>query len=379
MDLVVAHLSDFHVSRYGEHVTSLRGRKLRSKLGKPGGDWEELRAVDGWRIEQRPRHGWRRRAEPKGWDLRLLDEAGYVQEERTAPVGGEAQAREALFRLVEERHRTEQSRLAASFPDAAEVEKLLEDDPHNTNLLFHRVARAVRADKPDWLVVTGDLTDDGVGYELVASWLAPFVERGRLLAIPGNHDVYDSPALVVPAHERKNRNEKRALWGAFAGAVGMPAIAPWTRDLGGGVTMSALDSCIPPLTPLSASGKVTVRALDTLEAQLRAAPANGCRLAMLHHHVVNAPLQSVNAAPWQLGMRLRNASTVFEWLRAQGFQACFNGHRHLGYRFHPAHAPLFVSAPSATLGCRSGAKPFYWRMDIKDGEITSVRERPIRA
>jgi hypothetical protein len=56
-----------------------------------------------------------------------------------------------------------------------------------------------------------------------------------------------------------------------------------------------------------------------------------------------------------------------------------NGHRHVGYRYHPSHAPMFVSAPSATLGCRSGAspRPFYWCIELRDGEVGNVRERSL--
>jgi hypothetical protein len=40
---------------------------------------------------------------------------------------------------------------------------------------------------------------------------------------------------------------------------------------------------------------------------------------------------------------------------------------------------MFVSAPSATLGCRSGAspRPFYWRIELRDGDVGSVRERSL--
>jgi 3',5'-cyclic AMP phosphodiesterase CpdA len=373
----IAHVSDLHVSRYGEHVTSLRNRKLRSELAEPHEEWVEVVRVDAWRIERRMHTHWSGRDEGNGFEFRLVDEAGYVQYKKRVSQEAAGAAQESLTRMVARRQNTEHSRLAESFPTAEAIESLLSTDPHNTNLLFHRMARVLREDEPDLVLCTGDLTDDGVGYDLVLSWLAPFVDKGRLLAIPGNHDIYDSPAFFVPAHERKTRLQKRGLWAVFAAQLGLPMSGPWTREITSDLVICGLDSCLPPLTPWSASGAVQGKDLQTLRAELGRLEGRHCRIAMIHHHVVNAPLRGVGRKPWQIGMRLRNAETVFEWLAANDFRCVLNGHRHVGYRYQPAHAPMFVSAPSATLGCRSGAKPFYWRIDIEDGEIASVRERPI--
>jgi hypothetical protein len=100
---------------------------------------------------------------------------------------------------------------------------------------------------------------------------------------------------------------------------------------------------------------------------------------MVHHHVVNLPMRAVGLAPLQLGIRLRNAKRVYEFLCAERFAAVLNGHRHVGYRYHPTRAPMFVSAPSATLGChsRSTEGPYYWRIEISGGRLGSVVERPI--
>src|SRR5581483_433761 len=248
--------------------------------------------------------------------------------------------------------------------------------PGNTNLLFCRAAHQLLEDRPDWILITGDVTDDGVGYDLVLAALAPFVERGRVLAIPGNHDIYDSPPIVVPGHARKGRREKRELWAAFARALELPGEGAWLRELDGAL-VCGFDTCVPARTPFSASGAIADESLDALETALESAAPGACRVAMLHHHVVNLPFRAVGLAPWQLGMRLRNARAVYDFFQRHEFRAVLNGHRHVGYRYHPNHAPMFVSAPSATLGCRSGSapRPFYWRIEIADREIASVRER----
>ncbi|HYX92085.1 MAG TPA: metallophosphoesterase [Myxococcaceae bacterium] len=373
--LVVAHLSDLHVSRYGEHVTSLRST-LWTKQGKQDEDWEVLDEVDGWPIQRRSRWRWRLRDTEDALELRLLDDEGYVQQKRKGRRADLGRFRHELAQVAAERHLTEHARLARALPTITRVEQLLTDDPTNTNLLFLRAAFAIREVRPDWLLVTGDVTDDGIGYDLVEAAFAPFIDRGRLLAIPGNHDVYGSPPFVVPSHERKDVLSKRELWAPFARQIGVPPEGPWVREIGEGAVVCAVDSCTPAWTPLSASGEVPQQELERLSAAIDGVDAP-VRIAMLHHHVVNPPILNVGRAPWQLGMRLRNAREVYEYFVGMRFSAVLNGHRHLGYRYHPAWAPIFISAPSATLGCRTGARPYFWRLEIRDGELASVRERPL--
>jgi 3',5'-cyclic AMP phosphodiesterase CpdA len=367
MSLVLAHISDLHVSRFGEHVTSLRSRKTHGRAAPTRGPaWDPVEAIDGWRIERREN------------ELRLVDDNGAVHARRRAEPDDRKGVQEKFATLVRERMLTAHDRLAATLPSGDEVERLLADDPANTNLLFLRAARLLLEDAPDWVLITGDLTDDGVGYELITAALAPFIARGRLLAVPGNHDVYDSPRFIVPAHARKRRADKLAAWNAFAAQLELPIAPYWLRELGEGAVACGLDSCNPARTPFSASGGILPETLRRLGEDLKSVPSSG-RVAMLHHHVVNPPVRAVGSTPLQLGMRLRNARVVYEALRQLEFCCVLNGHRHVGYRYHPSHAPLFVSAPSATLGCRSGSspRPFYWRIELAGGEVQSVRERSL--
>jgi 3',5'-cyclic AMP phosphodiesterase CpdA len=364
MAWVLAHLSDLHVSRFGGHVTSLATRRLHGRAARHGQAWDAVDAVEGWRVERREKV------------LRLIDSEGAVHETRKL-AGNEAAACAELLERARERQRSEHSRLAASLPTPADVERLLRDDPDNTNLLFCRAAQRLAEDEPDWVALTGDVTDDGVGYDLILAALKPWVEKKRLLAVPGNHDIYDSMPFFVPAHARRTESQKRDQWGDFATRLGLPPGGAWVHELSEGTRVCGMDSCLPARTPFSASGAVSDEALAFLESVLKAVPEDGLRIAMLHHHVVNLPFKPTGWAPWQLGLRLRNAKQVYEFLVNHRFSLVLNGHRHVGYRYHPNHAPMFVSAPSATLGCRSGAapRPFYWRVEIDGPEVTGVKER----
>jgi 3',5'-cyclic AMP phosphodiesterase CpdA len=368
--MVIAHLSDFHVSRFGVRLTQLRGR---SRTARDEG-WDEVRREDGWRIQARRARGRIRRRDL----LRLVDDTDLIHETVKLERGGasETAAVDELLRLMARRHRTMPATLARHPPAPDELRTLLAVDPDNTNLRFCAVAHAMREAAPDRVVITGDVTDDAVGYELVREGLAPFVERGHLVAIPGNHDIYPSPPLWVDKGQRKTEAEKRRLWGAFATSVGLPSGGCYVHDLGDGLVLACMDSCHPPPVPGSASGLVPLRDLHHLAGELQAHDGHALRMGCLHHHVVNPPLRGVGHAPFQGGMRLRNARAVFEVLRELDVRVVLNGHRHVGYRFHPAHAPLFLSSPSSTAGCRSGAEPYWWRLEASRRGVRSVEEVP---
>jgi predicted MPP superfamily phosphohydrolase len=283
-----------------------------------------------------------------------------------------------LMAFMEARDRTTPQVLAERFPSPTQLDALLFRDPNNINLRFCAVANTMREMNPDHIVVTGDLTDDAEGFELILAGLEPFFEQERVSFVPGNHDTYASPPLWVAKTHRKSEAEKRMLWATFASSLGQPATGSHIRLLGEGVVLACLDSCHHARVPGSASGLVPLRDLRKVESQLDS-KGSQIRLACLHHHVLNPPSRGVGRVPMQAGMRLRNAKQVFTCLKEMGFKLVMNGHRHIGYRFHPPMAPLFLSSPSSTIGCRSGESPFFWRIKVDSEGIHGVEEVPIAA
>lgn len=369
--MIIAHLSDFHVSRHGTRLTQLQDVARRRANGK---GWDTIRTHGDWSIQVRPARGvgllFRER-------LRLVDEAGAVH--LAVKVGRGQQSRSvALDRLLEYIHardRTTPQALARRFPDRHDLTPLLTLDPENLNLRFCAVAHTMRQQNPDHIVITGDLTDDAEGYELIVAGLAPFFDQGRVSVVPGNHDVYASPPLWVAKEQRKSEAEKRRRWSTFVAGVGLTEGAH-VRVLGDGVLLVCLDSCHHAKVPGSASGLVPMRDLHDIARTLDAAGKH-VRLACLHHHVLNPPVRGMGFAPLQAGMRLRNAKQVFARLKELNFRLVMNGHRHVGYRFHPAMAPLFLSCPSSTIGCRTGEAPFFWRIEAGADGVRRIDEVPI--
>lgn len=366
MSMRIAHLSDIHVSRLGSTLTQARGI-----VREAGDGWEPIQEEEGWRIEMQRAAG---RTFARFDQFRLVDDEDVVLETTKVKGQSEGAVIDELVHSMNIRRRSSAANLAADLPDAAELAHLLTENPSNNNLRLCAIAAQLIADDPDYVLITGDLTDDGVGYRLVESALAPFIAERRLVVIPGNHDIYASPPLVTKKALRKTVAEKRRLWGAFAQRIGQPMATSFVRDLGQGVVLACLDSAHPPSIPGSASGEVLAHELEQLAGAFDARDGDKVRICCLHHHIANPPADVIGSTPIQAGMKLRNAKRVLETLNALGFQAVLNGHRHLGYRYHPAHSPLFLSAPSTTMGCRSGHDPYFWLIEVDDDEIRRATE-----
>lgn len=367
----IAHATDFHVSRFGERMTDFKNGRLRSARG-PG--WEALAWNNGWRIEKRP-------AEPR---IRIYDAFRLVDPENRVHQAFKCRhyesfrrIRELFWRFRDLRIRAGCEALAAAFPGARQVEKWLQEDPENTNLRFCAAALSLREACPDWVVVTGDLTDDGEGYDLIRAGLEPFIQQQRLLCIPGNHDIYPTPPLWNDASLRKTEMEKRSRWERFLKQSGQEPDSSSIRNLGEGVVLAQLDSCHPPKIPASPSGMVPAEVFARLERDLKKIGGQTLRLACLHHPIRKVPLPKLGLASFQPGMRLRNGRRAIRNFLELEFSAVLHGHRHLGYQFRHAEPLLSISAPSTTYGCRSGASPFFWCLEIARRTIQSVQASPV--
>ena len=370
--MIIAHLSDFHICRHGLRLSQFQDVARRAASNK---GWETIREEGDWYIQLRDGNGRKLLLRDR---MRLVDEVGAVH--RVVRVGrgrrARANAMDLLLAHMEARERTTPRALAVRFPPLEDLELLLSLDPDNINLRFCAVAHAMRDINPDHIIITGDLTDDAEGFELILEGLEPFFASQRVSFVPGNHDLYPSPPIWVAKSHRKTEAEKRMFWATFASSVGMPPSGSHVRTLAPGILLACLDSCNRAKVPGSASGLVPIRELHDIARQLDSTGKH-VRLACLHHHVLNPPAHGFGIAPLQPGMRLRNAKQVFASLKNLDFQLVMNGHRHVGYRFHPARAPMFLSSPSSTIGCRTGERPFFWRIDVDSAGINRIDEVPV--
>jgi 3',5'-cyclic AMP phosphodiesterase CpdA len=270
--------------------------------------------------------------------------------------------------------------LAGASPTDGALALMLRSTPKNSNLRLLRAARAVVANKPDVVVITGDLTDDGDGYELVLGAFAPWREKGRLLAIPGNHDIYLFP-LAGSGRPRATSESKRSAWRAFAKALGLELddSGGWTKALPEGrAIVVGLDSCARPQRRFfRQNGAIGPEQLEYLRRVAAGPEWKGAehRIVLLHHHVVPLPHGVGKRAPSEFGMRLDDAKTVAEVLNEVGATLVMHGHRHVSEERQPAGSNFrILASPSLTLGCRSGDVPSFWRVELAEhAHATRVR------
>ena len=321
----------------------------------------EVWAEGGWRILQ---DGASQSRAPK---LTVVDADGYAHKGWARPDGSMASAVAYASRV---RARTAPV-VAQRPPDADELFQLYAATPENTNLRLLAAARAMPI-SADYVFITGDLTDDGDGYEVIEAAFAPWIERGRFFAVPGNHDLY---TVLIPSSVRPKptRPSKRAAWEAFAARIGLvldPSGA-WARYLPDErVMMVGLDSCNTNQRRFFMhNGAIEAEQLEYLRT-LAASPAwreAKHRIVGLHHHVVPLPHGIGRRAPPEIGMRLDNAKEVAAVFNELGVDLVLHGHRHVSEERRPAGSRFrILAAPSATLGCRSGDGPSSWQIDLQN-------------
>lgn len=374
---VLAHLSDLHASTFGDTFhdrAAMVRRSARIADTAPSRfevAWEEA----GWRV-LRPRAG---RGRPV-----LVDRDGYAHE--VPPKGSDA--RDPVERAAAHACRVEARRsttLAEGPPTDGALATLLEATPRNSNLRLLRAARAIPPDV-DAIVATGDLTDDGEGYELVGAAFEAWRARGRLYAIPGNHDIYLFP-LAGSTRPRPTHDAKRAAWRAFAERLGLPldASGAWSVHLPeASAVLVGLDTCArKQRTFFRHNGAVGPAQLELLRRVAASEEWRGSRhrLVAFHHHVVPLPHGVGRRAPSEIGMRLDDAREFARTLDEIGATLVMHGHRHLSEARRPAGCNFeLFAAPSLTLGCKSGDAPSYWRIELGERGHWAERVRvPVEA
>lgn len=349
--MLLLHLSDLHLTRYGET------RKWTQLEGEQEG-WDLLHSWHSWRIEGiRDRKGRPDR-------LRLVDPGGVVHTTKKWPSRKEDKLIAALLSVAMKRQATSSDELIRQRPNRDDLSSLLRVDPNNTNLRFLQIVEDVLPIEPAIVVVTGDVTDNGLGYGLVKHYLEPWIAKKRLLVVPGNHDTYE----MFPGKGRRARLEaKLGRYQSFAEGVDMAAedngaYLRWVDD----VAFVGLSSCKPPLTLLSASGEVSSSQLKYLRslAENSAFMAARQRVCLMHHHVLRMPLEFGKRGPIEVGLRLRNAKNVMAACTEAKIDLILHGHRHHGYLVKMPGHPTVVSSPSSTLGCKSTEMRYVWTMDL---------------
>jgi 3',5'-cyclic AMP phosphodiesterase CpdA len=375
VSLVLAHVSDLHVSEFGDtfHDRLRVVKRSANVVATDSTRFEVAWGEAGWRVfrERGKRRSKIALVDPDGFahPLPSMKEGQGVLDpvERAAAKACHLEARRAPT-------------LAQHVPSRGALRVLFEGTPRNSNVRLLRAVQAIEESGADAVVITGDVTDDGAGWELVEAAFARWRDKGRLFVIPGNHDLYLFP-LRGSGRPRPTAESKRAAWRGFAARIGLEldASGGWYRHLAEADTaLVGLDSCARPQRRFfrhnGAIGPAQLAWLREIGSRPEFKAARH-RLVMLHHHVVPLPHGVGRRAPSEIGMRLDDARSAAELFDEIGVTAVLHGHRHVSEQRQPAGSNFTILAsPSLTLGCRSGDDPSFWRVEL-DSHLHASRVR----
>jgi 3',5'-cyclic AMP phosphodiesterase CpdA len=188
--------------------------------------------------------------------------------------------------------------------------------------VLDRLVADLKAQRPDHIVVTGDLANLGLPQEHIdaLTWLQGLGPPERVSVIPGNHDIYARGG---------GRDLGTRRWAPYmsSNAEGAPLLGaasaaefPFVRRLGG-IALIGLNSAVPT-PPLIAAGRAGPDQLARLADVLERAECQGLfRLVLIHH----PPLPGQASAT----RGLRDAAALQAILYARGAELVIHGHNHL--------------------------------------------------
>ena len=226
-----------------------------------------------------------------------------------------------------------------------------------------RLVDDLRVAAPDWVAVTGDLTNLGLPceYERARRWLDALGDPSRVMVIPGNHD-----ALVRGAWEA-GAEAWRPYWQGDDGGG-----FPWLRRRGG-LALIGVSSAVAT-APLRATGRVGATQLDRLALLLAETRAEGlCRVVMVHHPPLDGTVRARK--------RLVDAPALRAVLVRAGVEMVLHGHSHRSH--HQVletsdGSALVIGVPSASAThpeaaaynlCHITPAPSGWRIDLTSRRV----------
>lgn len=217
--------------------------------------------------------------------------------------------------------------------------------------VLDRLVADLQAQRPDHIVVTGDLANIGLPQEHIdaLAWLNALGPPDHVSVIPGNHDIYarhrrDPGTRRWAAYMQSNADGKRHLSGEAAASE-----FPFVRRLED-IALIGLNSAVPT-PPLIAWGSAGREQLARLAYVLDSAGRAGLfRLVLIHHPPLPGQASTTRG--------LRDAAALQGVLREHGAELVIHGHNHLNMlRLEPsasgATIPI-VGVASASLARRHG-------------------------
>ena len=226
----------------------------------------------------------------------------------------------------------------------AQISDLHCGSPHFVPTLLDRALVEINDLSPDLVIVSGDLTGDGLRaeYELARKYLDR-IECERMLVIPGNHDSRN----VGYVHFEELFGERRSELHS------------------GGVSIVAVDSTEPDL----AHGVIGRGRYGWIEDRF-GNHESYLRIFVLHHHLLPVP------GTGRERNVVHDAGDTLECLQRAGVRLVLSGHKHVPYAWRLEDLFVVNAGTVSTTRLRGKTKPCYNVIEASTERVTVFRKFP---
>ena len=216
--------------------------------------------------------------------------------------------------------------------------------PHFVPSLLDRAIVEVNELAPDVVIISGDLTGDGLRgeFQLAADYLAR-IECGRMIVIPGNHDSRN----VGYVHFEE-------LFGERSSVLHLD-----------GVSIVAVDSTEPDLDHGVIGRGRYPWIVEQFEAQ-----EDFLRIFVLHHHLLPVP------GTGRERNVVHDAGDTLECLQRADVHLVLSGHKHVPYAWSLENLFVVNAGTVSTTRLRGKTKPCYNVIEASPERVSVLRKYP---
>ena len=205
--------------------------------------------------------------------------------------------------------------------------------------VLERLVAAVHDERPDKVLLTGDLIQIGLDSEIAqaADWLRSLGATGQVMLVPGNHDIYAEGSANAIEH----------AWHGYLFPDDVqdgelkPGTFPTLRKHGTLSFIGLSSACVTPV--FMATGKLGSEQLAKLDALLKRETEAGQLVCLLIHH---PPLPGMTN--WRKG--LKDATALKMVLDKHPPALIFHGHLHHNRELQWGNSHIFCTSAASSCG-----------------------------
>ena len=245
--------------------------------------------------------------------------------------------------IVADIHYMDPSLLVNNGAAGTAFQNYLDQDPklvQYSDPIFRRVWREIKAERPDILLVPGDITKDGekISHLAMAGFLNQLRSDGiKVYVVPGNHDINNAKAKIFDGNnaypvEMTSKTDFETIYGNFGynDAIARDANSlSYVVQPQAGLRIIGIDaSKYEEYGPSGdvAAGRIKPATLTWILAQLELAKQQGITMfAMMHHNLVEHYAGQSQLDP---GYVIDDWQNVANTLVDAGLKIIFTGHYH---------------------------------------------------